>query len=79
MLKITPKNIYIGGDSAGGNLSCSLTAVILKKGLPIPKGLFLVYPYLDARHTFYGSRKWFLTDPALWPSFAKIASKSYLN
>lgn len=79
MLKISPKNIYIGGDSAGGNLACSLTGVILKNKLPIPKGLFLVYPKLDARPNFYGSQKYLFTDPVLWPTFAKMAIDSYLS
>jgi acetyl esterase/lipase len=29
-MNIDPKNIYLAGDSAGGNLACALTANILK-------------------------------------------------
>ena len=52
--------MYIGGDSAGGNLTCSLTALILKNKLRVPSGLFLVYPLLDATAHFYGSRKYLI-------------------
>lgn len=55
--KINPKNIFLGGDSAGGNLSCALTTLVLKNNLHPPKGLHLVYPSLDSRMSFYGSRK----------------------
>lgn len=58
--KINPKNIFIAGDSAGGNLACGLTALILKKCLFPPKGVYLVYPNVDSRRVFYGSRKYML-------------------
>jgi acetyl esterase/lipase len=74
---IKPKNIYLGGDSAGGNLACALTTLILKRGLTVPKGLLLAYPNLDARKVFYGSRKFTLNDTLLWPSLIKVAYKNY--
>jgi hormone-sensitive lipase len=55
--KIDPKSIYFGGDSAGGNLCCGLTAIILQNNMKLPKGLFLAYPSLDMRRVFYGSRR----------------------
>ena len=75
--KIDPKNIFIGGDSAGGALSCALTILAMKKRLSIPKGLHLVYPSLDVRKVFYGSRKYVLNDLVLWPSLIKFAYDSY--
>ena len=75
--RVSPKNIYLGGDSGGGNLACALTTLILKKGLTKPKGLHLVYPSLDSRLIFYGSRKYTFNDPILWPSLIKIAYRSY--
>ena len=71
--KINPKNIYLGGDSAGGNLCCGLTAKILQNKMQIPKGLFLVYPSLDMRRVFYGSRKEIMNEPLLWPSLINLA------
>ena len=76
--RIRPKNIFVGGDSAGGNLSCGLTLLLLKKNLPLPKGLLLVYPNLDTRRNFYGSRNKILFEPLLWPSMIKLVMKSYL-
>ena len=61
------------GDSAGGSIACALTALIIKKNLKIPLGMFLVYPNLDSRKIFYGSRKYILDEPLLWPSLIKLA------
>ena len=57
---IDPQNTFIFGDSAGGNIACGLTAMILKSGLKTPAGMFLAYPNLEARKIFYGSRKYIL-------------------
>lgn len=78
-MNIKPVNIYISGDSAGGNLSCSLTGLILKNKLPIPKGLYLIYPATDLRMTFSPSKIFALTDILLWPSMLLVCLKSYLN
>lgn len=78
-MKIKPKNVYICGDSAGGNLSCSLTALAMKNGLLKPKGLFLAYPTVDSRQIYYPSRKYILNDPLLWPSMAQIFFTSYIQ
>ena len=74
-----PKNIYIGGDSGGGNLTCGLTALILKNKLRTPNGLFLAYPFLDGTAHFYDSRKYLIEDPLLWPSFGNLALNSYIQ
>lgn len=78
-LNIRPKNIFISGDSAGGNLACSLTALILKNNLPMPKGLYLMYPAVDLRVNFSDSRLNALTDPLLWPSMLLLCLKSYVG
>ena len=74
---INPINIFILGDSAGGSLSCGLIALILQQQLKVPLGLFLVYPNLDSRSLFYGSRKYILDEPLLWPSIIKLAYDHY--
>lgn len=33
---IRPKRIFLAGDSAGGNLACALTGIILKLNLQVP-------------------------------------------
>jgi hormone-sensitive lipase len=67
-LNINPKNIYLAGDSAGGNLACSLMGNILKNNLPIPKGIYTAYPAMDLRIKFSPSKINAVTDPLLWPS-----------
>ena len=69
----------MGGDSAGGNLSCALVALILKNKLLKPSSIFLIYPSLDLRKVYYPSRQYFLIDPILWPSFALFVVDSYLK
>ena len=78
-MNIRPKNIYISGDSAGGNLTCSLTGLILKNKLLVPRGLYLVYPGVDLRLKFTISKMNALTDVILWPSMLLICLRSYLN
>lgn len=67
-MNINPVNIYLAGDSAGGNLACSLMGNILKNNLTIPKGIYLAYPALDLRVKFSPSKIHAVTDPLLWPS-----------
>lgn len=78
-MKIYPKNIYIGGDSAGGNITCAVTALILKNKLQKPNGLYVIYPSLDLRSIYYPSRKYILNDPLLWPSMIKLFLDSYVS
>jgi hormone-sensitive lipase len=77
-MNIKPTNIYITGDSAGGNLTCSLTGLILKKKLAIPRGLYIAYPAVDLRLTFSKSKIYSLTDVLLWPSMLLLCLNSYL-
>ena len=52
-------------------------AMILRKNIKSPLGMFLVYPNLDSRKIFYGSRKYILDEPLLWPSIIKLAYENY--
>ncbi|WFR61052.1 alpha/beta hydrolase [Paenibacillus amylolyticus] len=48
VLKITePENIVIMGDSAGGGLSLAFAQYLLEQGLPQPKDIILLSPWLD--------------------------------
>ena len=78
-MNIRPTNIYISGDSAGGNLACSLTGLILREKLPIPRGIYVAYPAVDLRLKFTLSRVYALTDVLLWPSMLLLCLNSYLN
>lgn len=78
-MNIKPKKFYIAGDSAGANLTCALTGLILKHKLPIPRGLYVVYPGVDLRLTFTKSRVYSLKDVLLWPTMLLLCLNSYLN
>jgi hormone-sensitive lipase len=45
-LGIEPEKIFLSGDSAGGNLAVSLTALCICKGIKTPDALFTFYPAL---------------------------------
>ncbi|WP_366296616.1 alpha/beta hydrolase [Paenibacillus sp. AN1007] len=48
LLKIAkPENIVIMGDSAGGGLSLAFAQYLLEQGLPQPKDIILLSPWLD--------------------------------
>ncbi|THH35244.1 alpha/beta hydrolase [Aliishimia ponticola] len=49
----TPGRIFIGGDSAGGGLALALLGELLRKGLPLPAGVFALSPLTDL--TFAGA------------------------
>lgn len=78
-MKIKLKRVFLGGDSAGGSLTCALTALILKNNLKIPNSIFLIYPSLDLRRIYYPSRNYFLKDTILSPALAIMAIKNYIK
>ncbi len=41
------KNIFLSGDSAGGNLALTLFLKIKKESLPEPAGIFVISPWVD--------------------------------
>ena len=41
------QNIVLGGDSAGGGLAAALALFLKEKGIPLPKGIFMLSPWLD--------------------------------
>ncbi|EGG11153.1 arylacetamide deacetylase [Melampsora larici-populina 98AG31] len=49
---ISPKQIIISGDSAGGNLSLSLLCVLRNLGKELPSGGVLISPWVDLTHSF---------------------------
>ncbi|RHX82448.1 alpha/beta hydrolase [Leptospira yasudae] len=46
-LRILPKKIAVGGDSAGGNLAANVCILSKKKKIRSPFFQLLIYPYLD--------------------------------
>ena len=65
---ISPKKIILAGDSAGGNLALSTTALIMKNNLPIPYGIYAAYPACELQKRFSPSKIHAFTDPLLYPS-----------
>ncbi|MFX1238435.1 MAG: alpha/beta hydrolase [Promethearchaeota archaeon] len=60
-----PKNIVIGGDSAGGNYTIALLLRLKEKKIALPVGAFAISPILDytlSSKTMYENRE---TDPIL--------------
>lgn len=43
-----PERIFIGGDSAGGNLTLVTALRLIREGLPVPAGLICLSPWTDA-------------------------------
>lgn len=78
-LNIKPTKIYLAGDSAGGNIACSLIALLLKQNEQIPQGLYLTYPPTDLRKIYTSSKISSMTDPLLWPRLLILCVDSYFN
>lgn len=76
--RIRPKKVILAGDSAGGNLVCSLMGLIIKYKLQVPDGIFLAYPACDLRRIFSPSRIYSFTDPLLNPSMLLLCLREYL-
>lgn len=55
-MNLRPSNIFVTGDSSGGNIALSLTGLILKRKQPAPKGVYAIYPVVDLRYHFTESK-----------------------
>lgn len=71
--KFTKQRIYVGGDSAGGNLALGVTRKAIEKNNRIPDKLLLIYPVVDTR-MITNSMKEF-TDTPIWD--AKLNAKMW--
>lgn len=49
---ISPSNIVIAGDSAGGGLALAVLQIIRDTSLPAPAGAVLISPWSDLTHSF---------------------------
>lgn len=76
---IRPKRIFVAGDSAGGNLACSLTAMTMKLDMKVPDGLLLAYPAVDTRTKFTPSRINSFNDTILYPTLLLLCMQEYLG
>jgi acetyl esterase/lipase len=49
---VSPSQIILNGDSAGGGIVLALLQVIRDQGLPMPAGAIVVSPWGDLTHSF---------------------------
>ncbi len=56
--------IFVGGDSAGGNLAAAVTLKAIQEGVRIPDKLLLIYPVTDSRLITASMDRY--TDTPLW-------------
>lgn len=79
-MNVHPKKIILSGDSAGGNLVITLTALLMKRKItPLPYGLYLAYPATDFRERFSPSRINSLDDTLLFITLLFVCRKAYLG
>lgn len=79
LCNIKPKKIVLAGDSAGGNLVCSLMGLILREKLPVPSGICLIYPATSLLTGYSPSRIHAFFAPILHPSLLDLCLKEYLG
>jgi len=77
-LQCDPARIAVGGDSAGGGLSATLSAFAVENGLARPAYQLLIYPPLDFTERF-PSRKQFATGVPLTLEIRKWFIANYLR
>ena len=58
------KKIFIGGDSAGGNLAAAVTLMARDRNYPLPTGVLLIYPVTDRRMKTASMKNF--TDTPVW-------------
>jgi acetyl esterase/lipase len=67
-----PRRLYLGGDSAGGNLSLMLTAWARDEGLRMPDGVVALSPLTDSSYSGPSIPGNVATDTMLGPLFGRL-------
>ena len=77
-LGIDKNNVFLGGDSAGGNLAAAVTLMARDRKYPAPKGVLLIYPVTDRRMITASMKKY--TDTPVWDAkLNRIMWQCYLG
>ena len=77
-LGIDKNKIFLGGDSAGGNLATAVTLMARDRRYRKPKGLLLVYPVTDRRMQTLSMQNF--TDTPVWDAkLSKMMWQCYLG
>lgn len=74
-----PEDILVAGDSAGGHLSIALCGELRRLGLPMPAGLVLLSPLVDASFETAAAAYRSSNDPTVVPRFARRAIRHHLR
>lgn len=78
ILGIDPNKIFVGGDSAGGNLATAVTLMASDKQLSLPAALLLIYPATDRRMNTKSMQEY--TDTPVWnATLNKMMWDAYLS
>jgi acetyl esterase/lipase len=72
---VSPDQIVIAGDSAGGNLTLSTALILRDAGDPLPAALICISPMTDLACT--GETYWTNKDPMLAPQVALDMARQY--
>ncbi len=72
-----PHNIFIGGDSAGGNLTLVTLLKLRELGLPMPAGAVCISPWADLTTTGDSMHENAHHDPMIPVSLLKFLAKIY--
>ena len=76
---ISPKQIIVGGSSAGGGLTAALLAKLKRNGEEQPAGAVLLSPWTDltqSAETYITNAD---TDPSIWKEYLDLAAERYLD
>ena len=77
--KISPKNIIIAGDSAGGGLTLALLIKLRNEDIQLPAGAVCLSPWTDLACTGESFKTKADLDPFLTPKLIKITRDYYLE
>ncbi|MFW9948071.1 MAG: alpha/beta hydrolase [Candidatus Odinarchaeota archaeon] len=77
--KINPKNLIIGGDSAGGGLTVSTLVKLREKGITLPTAGVYISPWIDLAGTGESMKTKAELDPFITPELNDFCAKTYLK
>jgi acetyl esterase/lipase len=76
---ISPANIVVGGDSAGGGLCLATLLALRDQGLPLPSGTVALSPWTDLANTGESLRTNAAVDTLTWAESWTVFSKYYVG
>ena len=77
--KIDPKNLIIGGDSAGGGLTVSTLVKLREEELSLPAAAICLSPWTDLAVTGESIKTKAEVDPFITPEINEFCAKNYLK